>query len=95
MYVVVRRYTNAPQLFDALQEGQAELERLLRSVSSFVSYYLVRVGDGGFSVTVCENRIGVEETNLLAADWITEHAPAMHGNTPEVIEGETVIHVGT
>jgi hypothetical protein len=44
-------------------------------------------------VTVCQDRIGAEESNLLAADWTTENAPTAAGNTPEVIEGETILHV--
>lgn len=94
MYVVVRRYTGASQLMDTLERGRADVERLLRDVRGFMAYYLVRSGDGGFSVTVCEDRIGAEESNLLAADWITENAPTAPGNSPEVIEGEAVIQVG-
>jgi hypothetical protein len=95
MYVVVRRYTDASQLMDALEANEWDIERLLRDVRGFVAYYLVRSGDGGVSVTVCEDRIGAEESNLLAADWITDHAPTLPGNAPEVIEGEAAIHFGS
>jgi hypothetical protein len=93
MFVVVRRYKAPPQLVDALEASQAEIERLARDVRGFLEYYLVRTKDGGMSVTVCEDRAGAEESNLLAADWITEHALALSGITPEVTEGETAIHI--
>jgi hypothetical protein len=93
MYVVVRRYRDARAVLDALEQGSAEVERLLRDTRGFPSYYLARHGDDGFSVTVCQDRIGAEESNLLAADWTTENAPTAAGNTPEVIEGETILHV--
>lgn len=94
MHVVVRQYKGASELMDALENGQSDIERLLHGVRGFISYYLVRTGDGGFSVTVCEDRIGSEESNLLAADWITENAPTVPGNSPEVSEGVAVIHFG-
>jgi hypothetical protein len=91
MYVAVRRYSQAPELLKALEEGQAEVMELLRQVSGLRSYYLVRAGDGGFSVTICDDRAGVEESNLLAADWITEHALALPGNAPALVEGEMIM----
>jgi len=94
MYVVVRWYRAASQLMDALEQGRADIERLVGDVRGFVAYYLVRSGDGGFSVTVCEDRIGAEESNLLAADWLTENASTLPGNSPEVIEGEAAMHFG-
>jgi hypothetical protein len=93
MYVVIRRYRAAPELMDLLESSQAEIERLVRDVRGFIDYYLVRTADGGVSVTVCEDRRGAEESNLLAADWITEHGLSVHGNAPEIIEGETSVHL--
>ena len=92
MYVVVRRYTGASQLLDKLEADRSDIERLLRDVRGFLAYYLIRSGDGGISVTVCEDRVGAEESNLLAADWITDNAPTLPGNAPVVMEGEAAIH---
>jgi len=93
MYVVVRRYRAATQLMDALEANQSDIERLLHDVRGFLAYYLVRSGDGGVSITVCEDRAGAEESNLLAADWITEHALGLPGHVPEITEGEAAIYV--
>lgn len=93
MYLVVRRYRAASQLMDALEANQAEIERLVRDVRGFVAYYLVRSGDGGVSVSICRDRMGAEESTLLAADWITAHAPDLPGNVPDVIEGEAAMHL--
>jgi hypothetical protein len=47
---------------------------------------------GGVSVSICEDRVGAEESTLLAANWITAHAPDQ-GNAPGVVEGETAMHL--
>jgi hypothetical protein len=94
MYVVARRYTAAPELMDALAQGTPEIEHDLRAIRGFRAYYFIRSGAGGLSITVCDDHIGAQESNLLAADWISEHAPTAPGNVPEVIEGEALIAFG-
>jgi hypothetical protein len=59
-----------------------------------VSYCLVRTADGGFSVSVFEDRAGTE-SNRLAADWIRQNAPQVAGSPPEVIEGEAILQLSS
>ena len=70
MEAVIRTYSGkgAKELFDLLQKRTAEVERLLRPVKGFVSYTLARSGDGGFSVTVCQDKAGVNESSAVAKD---------------------------
>jgi hypothetical protein len=93
LYLVVRRYKDASALLDAFEQNRNQIERLLRDVSGFREYYFVRSGDGGATVTVCDDRRSVEETNLLAADLITELSPGGPGSAPEIIEGEVRFHI--
>ena len=72
-----------------------EVEQLIRGVSGFVSYCLVRTADGGFSVSVFEDRAGTEESNRRAADWIRQNAPQVAGSPPEVIEGEAILQLSS
>jgi hypothetical protein len=91
MHAVIRHYKGNTQLLDELARRTDEVEQLIRGVSGFVSYCLVRTGDGGFSVSVFEDRAGTDESNRLAADWIRQNAPHVAGSPPEVIEGEAIL----
>ncbi len=94
MYAVIRHYTGqgASQLFDELEGRQEEVERLIRSVSGLVSYTLLRTGDGGISVTVCQDKAGTDETVRLAAEWISQNSTAS-ANPPVISEGDTILQL--
>lgn len=90
MYAVVRRYQDS-QVLDALAPRQAEVEELLRGVPGFVAYYAVRSGDGGVTITICQDQAGTEESTRRARAWVQEHVPAAVNSPPEVTEGEVFI----
>ena len=94
MYAVVRRYKGTSQLFDELARRQADVQQLLQSVPGFVSYHLVRSGDGGASITVCQDQAGTSESTRRAADWVRQNVPGASGSPPEVIEGEVLYTFG-
>jgi hypothetical protein len=58
MHAVVRAYggKGAKELFDLLEKRAADVESVMRSVKGFVSYTLVRSGEGGYSVTYARTR---------------------------------------
>jgi len=89
MQTVVRRYSGpgAKELFDVLEKSTTEIEELLRSVKGFVGYTLARSGDGGFSVTVCQDKAGLDESVQKAKDWITKNAANTGAAAPQVSEG--------
>jgi hypothetical protein len=91
MHAVIRQYKGNAQLMDELARRTDEVEQLIRDVPGFVSYCLVRTADGGFSVSVFEDRTGTEESSRLAADYIRQNAPQVAGSPPEIIEGETIL----
>src|ERR1043166_10238302 len=76
MQVVIRTYSGkgAKELFDWLGKRAADLQPLMRSVKGFVNYTLARSGSGGFSVTVCQDKAGIDESIQKAKDWIAKNA---------------------
>jgi hypothetical protein len=94
MNAVVRHYRGNSQLFDELERRTDEVEKVIRGVSGFVSYYLVRTEDGGgFTVSVFEDKTGTDESIRVAADWVRQNVPQAAGSPPEVIEGRVVLHM--
>ena len=92
MYVVVRSYSGqgASELFDLLGQREEDIKTLIGGVPGFVSYAAFRSGDGGMTVTVCQDKAGTDESSRRAADWVKENM-STPGNPPTITEGETVL----
>jgi hypothetical protein len=88
MYTIVRSYfgKGSKELFDVVEKNKADVEKLMRSVKGFVSYAIVRTGDGGFTVTVCNDKAGADDSVEKARDWIAKNA-AGTGVAPPTISG--------
>ena len=95
MHAVIRTYTGeaAGELIDRIIERQDEVEPLLRGVSGFVSYTIMRTDEGGVSVTVCESKEGTDESSRVARDWVAENGSDLGASPPEVTEGAVGIHL--
>lgn len=96
MYGVIRSYagSGARELFDAIVEARDEVEELIRGVSGFVSYALIRTVDGGVTVTVCEDKAGTDESVQVARDWVAVNASDLGTAAPAVTEGDVQLHFG-
>ncbi|MCQ1573112.1 hypothetical protein NFO65_20510 [Neorhizobium galegae] len=96
MDVVVRTYTGkgSKELFSLLEERKAEIEKLLRSTKGFVSYTLAQSSesDGGLSMTVCQDKAGIDESVNMAKDWIAKNAAHIGVDAPKVSLGKIIIH---
>ena len=93
MYVVIRSYSGqgATELFTALAERGDEVRELISGVPGFVSYAAFRSGgDGGMTVTVCQDKAGTDESSRRAAEWVKENV-STPGNPPVITEGSTVL----
>jgi hypothetical protein len=92
MYMVVRSYSGsgASELFDLLEQREQEIKDLIGGVPGFVSYTAMRSGEGGVTVTVCEDRAGTDESSQRAAGWVKENVTA-DISPPEITEGDTVL----
>ncbi|HVE08863.1 MAG TPA: hypothetical protein VNE00_16535 [Paraburkholderia sp.] len=96
MQTVLRRYSGkgAKDLFDLLDKRKGEVQELMGNVKGLVAYTLVRSGDGGFSLTVCQDKAGVDESVQRAKDWIAKNAGTIGAAAPEVTEGSVIAHLG-
>jgi hypothetical protein len=91
MHASIRRYKtdSAPEI--ALRVNQQFLSRI-SNVAGFLAYYAIDTGEGTMaSVSVFETKEGQEESNRVAAAWITESLPGMLGLV-EITGGEVVAH---
>jgi len=95
MHAVIRNYSGkgAKELFDVLEKNKAEVERLIRGIKGFVSYSMVRTGDGGFSVSVCQDKAGTEESIRVAREWIAKNAGTTGAAAPHVSEGTVILQL--
>ena len=93
MFVVVRSYSGqgARELFDLLGQRQDDVKDLIGGVPGFVSYAAFRSGDGGMTVTVCQDKDGTDESSRRAAEWVKENV-STSVSPPSITEGETVLH---
>jgi hypothetical protein len=92
MYVVVRSYSGrgASDLFDLLAQREEQVKSLISAVPGFVSYAAFRSGDGGMTVTTCQDKVGTDESSQRAAAWVKENVTATV-NPPAISEGSTVL----
>jgi hypothetical protein len=90
MYAVVRRYKGASALFDELARREQDVRSVISEVPGFTAYYLVRSGDGGASITICQDQAGTTESSKRAAEWIRQNVPAAAGQPPEITEGQVL-----
>jgi hypothetical protein len=90
MYASIRRYkkASAPQLKRSIKEGFLPT---ISRLPGFVSYSAVDTGNGEWiTITIFDTREGAEESNWLAADWITKNLASFIPQPPEVTVGEVV-----
>lgn len=95
MHAVIRTYAGAgaKELFDLLEARKSEIDALMRPIEGFASYLLVRTGAGGTTVTVCESKVGTDESIVRAKQWIASNASDLGAPEPEVSEGEVIAHL--
>ena len=95
MHAVIRHYSGkgAKELFDVIEKNKAEVEKVIRPVKGFVSYSVARTADGGFSVTVCQDKAGTDESIRAARDWIAKNAGNTGAAAPTLSEGTVFLHL--
>ena len=93
MHAVIRTYSGqgAKELFNVLEKDKAAVEQLIRGVKGFVSYSLVRTEDGGFSVSVFQDKNGCDESVRVARDYISKNASNTGVVAPKVSEGVVIL----
>jgi hypothetical protein len=96
-HTVIRTYSGngAKELIDLLEQRKSDVESLMRSVKGFASYTLVRTSDGGFSVTVCQDKAGTDESVQKAREWTDKNGAntGASASAPTVSEGSAILHL--
>jgi hypothetical protein len=94
MHATVRNYSGkgSKELIDLLEKRQSDVKELITSIKGFVSYSLVRTADGGFSVSVYQDKVGADESMKKAREWIGQNASATGASAPTTSEGSVVLH---
>ena len=95
MYAVIRSFSGkgAKELCDLLEKHKADAESLMSSVKGLVSYSLARTADGGFSVTVCQDKAGADDSVKKAKEWIAKNASSTGVSPPTVTGGEVILQL--
>jgi hypothetical protein len=90
MHAAIRQYQVDPGSVDEIRRGVNEgLLPKIKEVYGFQAYYAIDAGGGRLaSISVFEDRAGVEESTRMAADWRRQNMASLIPNPPEVLEGE-------
>ena len=95
MHAVIRNYSGkgAKELFDVVEKSQASIEKVMRPVKGFASYSAARTDDGGFTITVCQDKAGCDESVRAAREWVTKNAGNTGASAPTISEGTVMWHL--
>jgi hypothetical protein len=87
MFAAIRTYgvTDIDELSELVKDGFVPI---VESVPGFVAYYAVDAGDGiATSITICEDRTGIDESTSREAAWVEENALDFIESGPAVVAG--------
>lgn len=91
MYAVIRRYEGVQSTDEVVRRAEQGLQSLIQQVPGYVAYWAIDAGGGVVvSVSVFQDRAGVEEATRLARDFVREQMGDLMPNPPQVTEGEVV-----
>jgi hypothetical protein len=98
VYGVIRTY-RATDMAELSRRVKDEFIPIVQDVPGFVAYYLIDGGGGtGSSITICEDKEGVEASTARASDWVKERLADLIESGPEIVAGEVTVEqtrVGT
>jgi hypothetical protein len=91
MYGSIRRY-QVSRPVEFTERVNASFINVLRKVPGFISYTAIDEGNGAWaSVSLFVSKEGVTRSDVLAAEWVKEHASDLVGGPPEITEGVVVV----
>lgn len=77
-------------MFDLVAQREDAVKELISGVPGFINYFAVRNDDGGFTVTVCQDKTGTDESSRRAAEFVKENLTGS-ADPPVITEGGTVV----
>jgi heme-degrading monooxygenase HmoA len=95
MHAMTRSYSGkgAKEFLDIIEKKKGDVEKVVWSVKGLVSYTMVRTADGGFSVSVWEDKASIDEVHKKAMAWMKENASDTKVGAPTVTEGSVVLQL--
>jgi hypothetical protein len=95
MYAVVKTYSGrgAAEMFDVLEERKDEVVNLMRTISGFNAYTVIRDDLGGVTVAIFQDKKGADESQLISREWRKRHCPNLHMSPPMVSEGPVILNL--
>lgn len=92
MYAAIRRYNIAPGSAGTIADRvNADFLPQLATQAGFVSYQVIDPGDGTIvSVSIFEDRAGVEASTRLATEWVRSSLASMIRTAPVIVSGEVL-----
>lgn len=92
MHVTIRTYAPAGLLVDTVVENEPAVRALLSGIDGFRAYYMLRTPDGGaISISVYDDAVGTDASNVAAEGWVKEHVPGLAFGAPIQTGGEVAL----
>jgi len=94
MFAVIRHYHFDPKDGAEIDRRiREEFVPIVKNAKGFVRYYWLDTGNGeGASLSVFQDKAGVDESVRLAADYVKERLSKLFTEKPEIIEGQIKAH---
>ena len=89
MHAVMRTYSgdSANKLADRIESRKDEVEKLMRSVTGFLSWGLMRTANGCITFTLCKDKEGCDQSVTIAREWAQKNASDIGAPAPTIVEG--------
>ena len=94
MYVSIRRYEILDETDpdDVVRRVEEEFVPQVEQLAGFREYYVMRISPRGItSVTVCDTREAVYESELLAGTWVATVYDPSSFRRMEMVSGEAIV----
>src|SRR5918997_2068814 len=89
MYASIRQYRVIEDPSEAVQRISEGFVPIVREVPGFSAWYLLVSDDGAITtVTVCDDRAGVETSVSRASGWVLKNLGDLIEGPPSVVNGE-------
>jgi hypothetical protein len=87
-HILLRMF--GPEALTLLRNNEAKIRELMTRVTSFSTYVVLDTGTGGVSLTVADNKAGIDEVASHMVPWIQSQLPGV--NPVETLEGDDALH---
>jgi hypothetical protein len=92
MYANIRRYRAIGPVHEAVRRVQKGFVPILQTVPGLISYSIVAAGESLIAISVFQDTSAIEESNRLAASFVSQHLTDLVEVPPQVSAGEVLLH---